>query len=74
VDFNTVVTNLSVLQTQQDLLASTRGVVATNLVEVYRALGGGWQIRAGRTADELIPQATKDEMRNRIKYWDGVLD
>jgi len=74
VDFNTVVNNLTVLQQQQDLLATTKGVVATNLVNVYLALGGGWEIRAGQTADDLIPQATKDEMRDRIKYWDGVLE
>ena len=74
VDFNTVVTNLQALQSQQDLLASTKGVVATNLVNVYLALGGGWEIRAGQTADELIPQATKDTMLERTKYWDGVLE
>jgi NodT family efflux transporter outer membrane factor (OMF) lipoprotein len=74
VDFNTVVTNLQALQSQQDLLASTKGAVATNLVNVYLALGGGWQIRSGQTADELIPQATKDEMLERTKYWEGVLE
>jgi NodT family efflux transporter outer membrane factor (OMF) lipoprotein len=74
VDFNTVVTNLQVLRQQQDLLASTKGVVATNLVEVYRALGGGWQIRAGQTANELIPTATKQEMRKRTKYWQDILE
>jgi outer membrane protein TolC len=74
VDFNTVVNNLTVLQQQQDLLASTKGAVAINLVNVYLALGGGWEIRAGQTADDLIPQVTKDEMRKRIKYWDGVLE
>ena len=74
VDFNTVVTNLETLQNQQDLLASTRGQVAVNLVGVYKALGGGWEIRAGKTADQLIPEQTKDIMRERIKYWDGVLE
>ena len=74
VDFNTVVTNLETLQNQQDFLASTRGQVAVNLVGVYKALGGGWEIRAGKTADQLIPIETKDIMRKRIKYWDGVLE
>jgi NodT family efflux transporter outer membrane factor (OMF) lipoprotein len=74
VDFNTVVTNLQVLRNQQDLLASTKGAVATNLVGVYQALGGGWQIRAGQTAEELIPEATKEKMLKRTKYWDGVLE
>ncbi len=74
VDFNTVVTNLQVLREQQDLLASTRGAVAINLVDVYRALGGGWQIREGKTVDQLIPEPTKTLMRERTKYWDGVLE
>ena len=30
---------------QQDLLAQARGDVALGLIQVYRALGGGWQIR-----------------------------
>jgi NodT family efflux transporter outer membrane factor (OMF) lipoprotein len=74
VDFDTVVNNLQALRAQQDLLASTHGAVATSLVNVYLALGGGWEIRAGQTADELIPAGTKREMRERIKYWDGVLE
>ena len=35
----------SVLGQQQDQLAATRGEIALNLIQVYRALGGGWQIR-----------------------------
>ncbi|MGI9292324.1 MAG: efflux transporter outer membrane subunit [Gammaproteobacteria bacterium] len=73
-DFNTLVTVLEALQEQQDLLAATKGTVATNLVEVYRALGGGWEIRSSRRAEDLIPEATKEEMRQRIKYWDGELE
>jgi outer membrane protein TolC len=74
VDFNTVVSNLLALRTQQDLLASSRGQVAVNLVGVFKALGGGWEIYAGRTVDQLIPNETKDIMRKRTKYWDGVLE
>src|SRR5262249_2869693 len=29
----------------QDTLAQARGEIATGLIQVYRALGGGWQIR-----------------------------
>jgi NodT family efflux transporter outer membrane factor (OMF) lipoprotein len=42
-DFNRVFNTQSVLVTQQDQLASTRGNIAINLIEVYRGLGGGWQ-------------------------------
>ncbi|MBI1914992.1 MAG: hypothetical protein HYS12_09695 [Planctomycetes bacterium] len=30
---------------QQNLLAEARGEIAQGLIQVYRALGGGWQIR-----------------------------
>lgn len=42
-DFNRVYNTESLLVTQQDQLAQTRGDIAVNLIDVYRALGGGWQ-------------------------------
>jgi NodT family efflux transporter outer membrane factor (OMF) lipoprotein len=36
---------------QQDLAAQAQGDVAVGLVEIYRALGGGWQIRTGAGTD-----------------------
>ncbi|MBI2806309.1 MAG: efflux transporter outer membrane subunit [Planctomycetes bacterium] len=45
IDFNRLaVLELSLVQ-QQNLLAQAQGDVALGLVQVYRALGGGWQIR-----------------------------
>jgi NodT family efflux transporter outer membrane factor (OMF) lipoprotein len=44
-DFNRVYTVQSLLAQQQDAMAQAAGLVATNLVQIYRALGGGWQIR-----------------------------
>ncbi len=45
VDFNRVaVLELQLVQ-QQNLLAQARGQIATGLVNVFRALGGGWEIR-----------------------------
>ncbi len=45
VDF-TRVTQLEVnLVTQQDTLAQAQGEIVTGLIQVYKALGGGWQIR-----------------------------
>ncbi|MEN6405860.1 MAG: TolC family protein [Thermoguttaceae bacterium] len=40
--------------TQQDLLAQSRGQIAQGLILVYRALGGGWEIRQ----EEPTPEAT----------------
>jgi NodT family efflux transporter outer membrane factor (OMF) lipoprotein len=42
-DFNRVFNTQSLLVTQQDQLASVKGNIATSLVDLYRALGGGWR-------------------------------
>lgn len=42
-DFNRVYNTESLLVTQQDDLAQARGKIALSLINVYRALGGGWQ-------------------------------
>jgi NodT family efflux transporter outer membrane factor (OMF) lipoprotein len=48
VPFNTVF-NLETTQVQQqDQLALVRGNIAINLIEVYRAVGGGWELRLSR--------------------------
>jgi outer membrane protein TolC len=45
VPFNTVF-NLEITQVQQqDQLAIAHGNIALNLINVYRALGGGWELR-----------------------------
>ncbi len=45
VDFNRVAVLQQTLVQQQNLLAQARGQIATGLVNVYRALGGGWEVR-----------------------------
>ncbi len=45
IDFNRLALLQQNLVQQQDLLAQARGDVALGLIQVYRALGGGWQIR-----------------------------
>ncbi len=42
-DFNRVFNAQSLLVNQQDALAQSRGAIALNLIQVYRALGGGWE-------------------------------
>ena len=43
----------------QTSLANARGEVSQSLVALYRALGGGWQIRNG---NDIVPEQVKDEM------------
>jgi len=73
VNFNTVITTLQTLATQEDIFAQTKGDVATNLVEVYKSLGGGWEIRGDKSPDQLLPNEIIDEMLNRTDYWKGKL-
>jgi NodT family efflux transporter outer membrane factor (OMF) lipoprotein len=45
IDFNRVFILQAALAREQDQLAQVSGDVARSLVEIYRALGGGWQSR-----------------------------
>jgi outer membrane protein TolC len=47
VDFNRVALIQERLVQRQELLAEAQGDIALGLIQVYRALGGGWQIRCG---------------------------
>ncbi len=66
-DFTTVLTAQQALLSQQDNLATTLGNISTSLVGVYRALGGGWEIRDG---DDIVPAEIKAEMRKRTNWGD----
>lgn len=58
VDFNRVFTLLLNLVNQQDLLAATEGQLATQVVAVYKGLGGGWQ---ARMSGYTMPVAANEE-------------
>ncbi|MFZ9032978.1 MAG: efflux transporter outer membrane subunit [Anaerohalosphaeraceae bacterium] len=73
VDFNTVINTLIAQTQQEDLLSTTRGDVAANLVQVYKTLGGGWQIRNNTDPVDLLPSGVKERMLERTKDWQGVL-
>jgi outer membrane protein TolC len=57
IDFNRLFTLEELLVVQQDQLASSRGNLATSLVQVYKALGGGWEIRLDSLIDEPAAEA-----------------
>ena len=73
IPFNTLITTLTSNMQQQDLFSLTQGSVATNLVQVYKDLGGGWEIRKGRDPVDFLPAATKNEMKERTGYWKRIL-
>jgi NodT family efflux transporter outer membrane factor (OMF) lipoprotein len=61
VDFNRYTVLLQSLIQQQDLWAQSRGQIVQSLIEVYRALGGGWQIRLGDVPDKRGVLSPADE-------------
>ncbi|MBY0524954.1 MAG: efflux transporter outer membrane subunit [Gemmataceae bacterium] len=58
IDFNRVFVIQRQLEQEQDQLAISLGNAVQSVVQVYRALGGGWQLRCGR---EPPPLATSGE-------------
>lgn len=68
-DFTTVLTAQQELLTQQNNFAVSTGDIPSGLVQVYRALGGGWEIRAG---DDFVPAEVRAEMARRTD-WGNVL-
>jgi NodT family efflux transporter outer membrane factor (OMF) lipoprotein len=50
VDYNRVVLLQEKLVDRQQILADAQGQIALGLIQVYRALGGGWQIRTNPDA------------------------
>jgi NodT family efflux transporter outer membrane factor (OMF) lipoprotein len=68
-DFTTVLTAQQALLNEQDNLANTLGDIARNLVGIYRALGGGWEMREGH---DFVPEEIQAEMAKRTN-WGGLL-
>jgi len=68
-DFTTVIVAEQNQLSQEDGLAQTRGAVATSLISLYRALGGGWEIRDGKP---FVPQDIRETMAKRT-WWGNEL-
>src|SRR5215469_4082016 len=66
-DFTTVLTAEQNLYTAENDLVVASGNVSSGLTAVFRALGGGWQIRGD---NEFVPPAVRDEMRARTNWGD----
>jgi NodT family efflux transporter outer membrane factor (OMF) lipoprotein len=57
-------------QTQeQDLLTERKGSVVLNFIAMFKALGGGWQIRDGR---DFVPEEIRKKMQDRTN-WGNLL-
>jgi len=70
IDFSRVLQSQELLVRQQERLAETTGAIARNLIAVYKALGGGWEIRRGQ---QFVPEEVREEMQERTS-WGGLLE
>ena len=69
VDYQRVLDTQRFLTDQQDAWTATRGDVVLNLVAMYKALGGGWQIREGQ---EFVSKDNVEEMEKRTDWGDLI--
>ena len=67
VDFQRVIDSERTLVLQQDRWTNTRGDVALNLIAMYKALGGGWESRAGNA---FVSEENRKEMGQRTDWGD----
>jgi NodT family efflux transporter outer membrane factor (OMF) lipoprotein len=68
-DYQRVVDAQQALVAQQQRYVSNKGFAVRSLVQMYRALGGGWQLANGNFVDD----ATRDQMKQRTD-WDELLE
>lgn len=67
VDFQRVIDSERALVAQQDRWISSRGDIALNLIALYKALGGGWELREG---NDFVSPGTRAEMEQRTDWGD----
>jgi NodT family efflux transporter outer membrane factor (OMF) lipoprotein len=68
-DFQRVLDAQRSLLQQETALAQQGSSVATNLVALYKSLGGGWEVRDGQP---VVTDQAQGEMKQRT-YWGDVL-
>ena len=67
VDYQRVLDSQSALLQQQNNLAESRSSIAINLIALYKALGGGWELRKGQP---FVSESTQKEMKERTDWGD----
>jgi len=67
VDFQRVLDSQRFLADQQDAWTATRGSAIVNLIAMYKALGGGWQIREGQN---FVSKDNIEQMEKRTNWGD----
>ena len=67
VDYQRVLDAQRSLLEEENTLAQTQSSIATNLIALYKALGGGWELRQGQ---QVVTDSTRAEMENRTNWGD----
>jgi outer membrane protein TolC len=67
VDYQRVLDAQRSLLEEQNSLAETRSSIATNLIALYKALGGGWEFQIGQP---VVPEGMQEEMEDRTNWGD----
>ncbi len=70
-DYQRVLDSTRSLTQKQDQYAQTKGKIATFVIALYKAFGGGWQIRE---SEAYIPQEMKVTMEQRTDWGDMLKD
>ena len=70
VDYQRVLDSQRFLASEQDFWTATRGDAIVNLVALYKALGGGWQIREGK---DFVSKENIEEMQKRTDWGDLLM-
>jgi NodT family efflux transporter outer membrane factor (OMF) lipoprotein len=70
VDYTRVLDSQRSLLSSQNGLANSRSAAATDLVSLYKALGGGWEVRRDQPT---VTDATRQQMKKRTN-WNGYLN
>ena len=66
VDYQRVLDAQRSLLQEQTTLTQNRSSIATNLVALYKALGGGWELREV----PIVPDPIREEMEERTDWGD----
>jgi NodT family efflux transporter outer membrane factor (OMF) lipoprotein len=67
IDFQRVLDSMRSLLQEETTLAQAQSDIATNLISLYKALGGGWEARQNQPQ---IPERTRTDMEKRTNWGD----
>ena len=70
VGYERLLTTVKSLTLNQDSYAQNQGALASNVVSLYKALGGGWQMSRGKS---YLSAESAGRMKKRVN-WDRYLD